>query len=284
MRTMSTTLVTFLNSTRQLSAVDLYTFELKNGLTMRYCNASIPFSFGGQTWLAAPAGLTRSKIRWATGVEVDSLDIVFQADPTIVVNGMTMLSSAVSGLFDNCRVTLERLFLQDWSTPIDKLLLFQGNTAPAEILRQAVHLTVKSDLDRLNVMFPPNVYQSQCIHALFSSGCTVKSATYRVAGTVSGVGADGGISGGLTQADGYFQMGAIKFTSGANVGLTRTVKTFIGHVVYLTKAFPYPITPGDAFTITPGCDHLRTGDCKNKFNNVVNFKGFEFIPVPETAA
>jgi hypothetical protein len=72
-------------------------------------------------------------------------------------------------------------------TPVDTLLLFQGNTAPAEILRSAVHLTVKSDLDRLNVMMPPNVYQSSCLHSLYSPGCTVKAATYRVTGTASSV-------------------------------------------------------------------------------------------------
>jgi uncharacterized phage protein (TIGR02218 family) len=281
---MSNNLVAFLNSTRQLATVDLYTFELKNGTTLRYCDASSNVTFGGQTWLSAPAGLTRSKIRWTTGVEVDTLDIDFQSDTSIVVAGTPLLAAAVNGLFDNCRVTLSRLFMADWSTPVDTLLLFQGNTAPAEILRGAVHLTIKSDLERLNVMIPPNVYQSSCLHSLYSPGCTVKVATYRVAGTVASVTTDGGIVTTLGQADKYFQMGAIKFTSGRNVGLVRTVKSYTGSTVYPTKAFPYPIANGDAFTITPGCDKLQGGDCLNKYNNVINFKGFPYIPVPETAA
>jgi uncharacterized phage protein (TIGR02218 family) len=284
MRDMSNNLVAFLNTTSQLMAVDLYTFDLKNGVTMRYCNATDAVTFNGSTWLAAPAGLTRSKIRWATGVEVDSLDIDFQADASILVAGMPMLAAAVSGLFDNCRVTLQRLFMKDWLTPVDTLLLFQGNTAPAEILRMAIHLTVKSDLERLNVMIPPNVYQATCLHSLYSPGCTVKAATYRATGTATSVNANGGIVAAWTQPDGYYQMGAIKFTSGANTGLTRTVKSHTGGAVYPTKAFPYPIANGDAFVITPGCDKLQNGDCKNKFNNVINFKGFPFIPVPETAA
>ena len=284
MRAMSTALLNFLNSTTQLVTVDLYTFELRNGVTLRYCDASNDTTYGGFTYLAAPAGLTRSKIRWVVGTEVDSLDIVFQSDSSIVVNGTPLLAAAVLGLFDNARVTLQRLFMSDWSTPVDVLLLFQGATAPAELLRDAVHLTVKSDLDKLNVMIPPNLFQSSCMHSLYDSGCTVKAATYRVSGTASSVNSNGGIVTTLSTADNYFQMGAIKFTSGANVGLTRTVKTYAGGVVTPTKAFPYAIANGDAFTITPGCDKTMNGDCRNKYNNLSNFKGFPFIPVPETAA
>jgi uncharacterized phage protein (TIGR02218 family) len=133
-------------------------------------------------------------------------------------------------------------------------------------------------------MIPPNIFQSSCMHTLFDSGCAVKSATYRTSGTASSVNSNGGIVTTLNAADNYYQMGAIKFTSGANVGLTRTVKTYVGGIVTPTKAFPYAIANGDAFTITPGCDHLQNGDCLNKYNNVIHFKGFPFIPVPETAA
>jgi uncharacterized phage protein (TIGR02218 family) len=284
MRTMSNALLSFLNSTTQFASVDLYTFDLRNGVTLRYCDGSTNVVYGGATYLSAPAGLTRSKLRWVVGTEVDTLDIVFNADPSIVVAGTPLLAAAVQGLFDNARVTLYRMFMSDWNTPVDAVLMFQGSTAPAEVLRDAVHLTVKSDIDKLNRMIPPNVYQSHCMHALYDSGCTVKAATYRVSGTASGVNANGGITTTLAQADNYFQMGGIKFTSGLNVGLTRTVKTYVGGVVTPTKAFPYAIANGDTFTITPGCDKLQNGDCTTKYNNIINFKGFPFIPVPETAA
>ena len=40
---------------------------------------------------------------------------------------------------------------------------------------------------------------------------------------------------------------------------------------------PSPSSPGDAFTVTAGCDkHLAT--CKAKFANAVNFRGFPHIP------
>lgn len=284
MRTMSTNLVNFLNSTREFASADLYTFELKNGTTLRYCNASTNITFNGTTWLAAPAGLTRSNIRWVEGVEVDALNIDFYTDASIQVSGMPLLAAAVNGLFDNCRVTLLRLFMQDWNTPVDTVQLFQGNTAPAEVLRQGLHLTVKSDLDRLNISLPPNVYQSTCMNSLYDANCTVKAATYLVNATSSGMNASGEILTNLTQADNYFQMGTIKITSGANAGLVRTVKYYTGGRVMPTKPFPYAVANGDTLSIKPGCDKIKGGDCQNKYNNVQFFKATPYIPVPETAA
>lgn len=284
MRPMSGALLAFLNSTNQMVQLDLFTFELKNGVTLRYCTHSVPVTFGGSTWLPAPAGLSRSRVRWATGIEVDTLSIIFQTDASILVGTVPLLAAAVLGLFDNCRVTFSRLFMSDFATPIDKLDLFQGNASPAEVLRTSLHLTIKSDLERLNVQIPPNVYQASCMHTLFDIGCAVNSATYRVAGTVGSINANGSIQTALAQASGYFQTGAIKFTSGANTGLTRTVKTFTSGAIYPTSPFPYTVVAGDAFLITPGCDKRQNGDCLSKYNNVIHFKGMPFIPVPETAA
>jgi uncharacterized phage protein (TIGR02218 family) len=38
-----------------------------------------------------------------------------------------------------------------------------------------------------------------------------------------------------------------------------------------------PIAPGDAFFVTAGCDK-RFGTCRDRFNNVPNFRGFPHIP------
>lgn len=284
MRITDPVLLNFLNTTRQLVMVDLYTFELKNGTTLRYCTHSAPVTYSGNTWLPAPAGLTRSKIRWVTGVEVDTLDIDLQTDSSLMVGQTPMLAAAVKGLFDNAVVTLSRLFGSDWNTPVGTVSLFQGNTAPAQILRTALHLTVKSDLERLNAQIPDGVYQAPCRHTLYDMSCTVNPNTYRMAGTIGAVNADGSLQVGLGKPDTYFQRGAIKFTSGKNIGVTRTVKAYVGGKVYMTNPLPFDVTVGDAFTITPGCDKLRNGDCLNKYNNVIHFQGFEYIPTPETAA
>ena len=83
-------------------------------------------------------------------------------------------------------------------------------------------------------------------------------------------------------ASAAYAQGTITFTSGADTGASATVKTATASA--LTLAYPLPQVPaaGDAFTAYQGCDHTLA-TCKAKFNNAANFRGFPFVPVPETA-
>lgn len=45
----------------------------------------------------------------------------------------------------------------------------------------------------------------------------------------------------------------------------------------LHEAFPFPVAPGDTFTVQAGCNRLLS-TCKAKFNNVINFRGEPNIP------
>ncbi len=52
--------------------------------------------------------------------------------------------------------------------------------------------------------------------------------------------------------------------------------------INLWQALPYAPNPGDPFVIYPGCDKT-VFSCARKFNNLINFGGFPFIPTEETA-
>lgn len=45
----------------------------------------------------------------------------------------------------------------------------------------------------------------------------------------------------------------------------------------LWQAMPDPIAAGDTFTVTAGCDKTFA-TCHDRFDNVVNFRGFPHIP------
>lgn len=40
----------------------------------------------------------------------------------------------------------------------------------------------------------------------------------------------------------------------------------------------FDLEVGDVVELTLGCDHQRLGHCKNRFDNVVNYGGFDFVP------
>ena len=79
-----------------------------------------------------------------------------------------------------------------------------------------------------------------------------------------------------------FDQGTMTGLTGANAGLTRTIRQMLGGVAYQHKAWLYPVMPGDAFRFLPGCDHTVT-TCQNTFNNLARYGGFPYIPPPETA-
>ena len=88
---------------------------------------------------------------------------------------------------------------------------------------------------------------------------------------------------GHAQAAGYFDQGIVSFTSGANAGLTRTVKSY-DPATGFTFALPLPVAPsaGDTMTARPGCDKTLA-QCRSKFNNANRFRGYPWVPTPETA-
>ena len=45
---------------------------------------------------------------------------------------------------------------------------------------------------------------------------------------------------------------------------------------------PAPAATGDTFTAFAGCD-LAMATCRDKFSNLIRFKGTPFVPVPTTA-
>lgn len=131
-------------------------------------------------------------------------------------------------------------------------------------------------------------YTRPCRHKLGSTGCGISLASYTVTGlTVLGMldgekkrrirASTGTLSGSF--ADGYFDSGTLTGTSGANNGITRDIKSYVSATrdIEVQLPFPAPVAVGDTFTIVAGCNGLKT-TCISKFNNLVNYGGFEFIP------
>lgn len=125
----------------------------------------------------------------------------------------------------------------------------------------------------------------QCDADLGDIRCGVNIEALRVSGTVTtGAStriftADIAASGAADDAD-YFTYGVVTWTGGTNDGLEMEVKQHqAGGVFTLQLDMPNTIDAGDTFTVVPGCNKIgRTGDCKIKFDNLVNFRGFEDVP------
>ena len=124
-------------------------------------------------------------------------------------------------------------------------------------------------------LIPPTVYSSYCNNTLFDSHCGVLSSLYRTVTLVS-ASSDGMIlySGAFGSADpDYFTYGYVEFNNNFRM-ITKHDKT--NSCIYLHMSFDEDVN-NKTVTVYAGCDKTPQ-TCKNKFNNLRNFKGFAYIP------
>lgn len=81
----------------------------------------------------------------------------------------------------------------------------------------------------------------------------------------------------LTGPTDLFFYGSLKFTSGANSGLSFDIANQSGTTLTLSEPTPEPIAVSDGVQLTAGCDYTY-GTCVGRFNNGPRFGGFPTIP------
>jgi uncharacterized phage protein (TIGR02218 family) len=282
MRNASPDLQALLESGRAFFMADLYTFTLMGGTVARYTSADVDLVVGGQTFSCKGPLFKRGRTRLTLGLEVDTLDVSIYADASHTLNATPWLHAARVGALDGATVRLERVFLTDWTdTSAGSILLFEGRIADVKPRSTELKITVKSDLELLDIQMPRNLYQPGCLHTLYQGGCGLNKATFAVNSTVNGGSSVTKINCGLEQGAGYFALGTIRFNSGPNAGVIRSVKEYEQGVVTLSAPLVVPCGVGDTFSAYPGCDKTKA-TCQAKFNNVIHFRGHPYVPAPET--
>jgi uncharacterized phage protein (TIGR02218 family) len=88
-----------------------------------------------------------------------------------------------------------------------------------------------------------------------------------------------------TEATGYFTGGLLTWTSGSNKDATMEVKYHDGGIdeIQLVLPMSFNILVGDQYSVYAGCDKALT-TCRDKFSNLVNFRGEPHVPEKGLAA
>jgi uncharacterized phage protein (TIGR02218 family) len=290
MKTVSVPGLALLQNSSQFYIAEVLMITLSDGTTLLcYVMFDSDVSWNTHTYLSKGLLLKRSKITQVRGIEVDELEV--EAYPTTaLIGGIGFLSACKNGALDGATIKLERLYFTTWGTaPLFGYTLFSGIVSDIEMGRTYAKIKVRSSLELLQSPWPHLVYQPGCVWSLYSTGCGASKAAFPAGFMVTGAVIAGTLTAGsfstnLTQADGYFDLGVIKFTSGLNSGLRRTIKSFLHTSGIVNVILPLDNLPvaADAFEIYPGCDHQLT-TCASKFSRSASFRGFPYIPIPETA-
>lgn len=271
-------------ATRQFWAVDLWQLTFLDGTVLRYSSHALSTSWNGYTWQAGPM-FDRGSTKLTKGLEADSLQIEITPRPTDQLYGIDFFTAVRNGALDGVKLSLYRAHAAHPGDPIvGAFLRFKGDVQEVES-DLTIRITVKSDLAKLDMQIPRDLWEPGCSRTLYDVGCGVARAAYQTTGTAAAASSRSVIVTGeaLPNGAGYFTAGEIMFTSGANAGARRSVRLQTDAQT-LRLAYPLlsPVTAGDQFLIWPGCS--RTWDeCKTKFNNGSAFNGQPFVPSPETA-
>jgi uncharacterized phage protein (TIGR02218 family) len=283
MRSAPPELIAYINQVRaqtdaQLTLANCFLFQLAMGTQLAYTDVDYPVTLNGITYAANALQISGLKFKCAIGVDPDEQQITLAAKSTDTIGGVPALSAIGKGVLDGCEVSRFLVFFDGRGGPvIGSVLLFKGRVGKVDSVgRTRAKITVNSDLILLDIDMPRNLYAPGCQHVLYDAGCTLNAANFGTDGSVES--ADNGTIHWSGATDNYTQ-GKLLFTSGINNGLAFTVKTVSGNG--LTLAYPMEDVPsiGDTFTVYFGCDHSM-GTCRDKFNNLQNFRGFPFIPPP----
>lgn len=281
MKSASVSLQTLLQTQSAFYVVELYTLTLIGGTAIYWANSDVAIAYGGTVWTPGPV-IERDAVKTSIGLGVPACDITLYANDSITVLGQPLLQAARRGVLDGAEVKIERAFTSDPAVQIlGTVHVFEGRLADVEILSTCARFTVKAHTELLDSPYPVAVYQPGCLWALYSAGCGISKAAHALSITVSAGSSSSlilcGVAGQAT-----YDLGEIVGTSGANNGVRRTVKQHTAGQLVLS--FPLPEVPaaGDTFTVYKGCDKTLA-TCTARFGNASRFRGFPFVPKPETA-
>jgi uncharacterized phage protein (TIGR02218 family) len=237
------------------------------GFTTHDCDIAL-----AEVTYKAASALTPSAIESRAGLAVDNLEVTGILDSADIAE-----ADIEAGAYDFARVDV---FACNWADLSQGTLQLRRGWL-GEVTSAGTHYV--AELRGMHDLLQRPVgdyYTPECRFNLGDANCCVNLAAQTVAGTVTSVIDNANFrDAAQSAATNTFAYGLLTWTSGANKGQSMEVKAWnaSSHAFTLWLPMPKPISIGDAYTVTPGCDKRFT-TCKNTFSNGANFGGFPYVP------
>jgi uncharacterized phage protein (TIGR02218 family) len=185
-----------------------------------------------------------------------------------------------AGLWDGAAVEIREVNWRDLTMGANILRVGELGNIKRDGPRYTAELFGLMDRLKNNI---GRVIKPMCDADLGDERCGVDLEALRVSGVVEAVTSNRVFDTDLAAAAGFYTYGVITWTSGLNTGRSMEVKLHgASGALTLQLAMPDTVAVADAFTIVPGCDKLKA-TCIGTYNNLVNFRGFSFVPGPDRA-
>lgn len=257
-----------------------------DGQVFGFTNHDADLVVDGLTYVA-DLGINASTVQTAAGLAVDNLDVT-----GFLSSGTLTRDDVGAGLWDHAEVRLRECNWADLSMGVMKAkrgVIGQITVADGGYTAEFRGMSVALNASIGEVTGPG------CTARLGDARCKVPLSDFTTTGTVTASDSDEprrvfdtdlassvvALTPSTTGAPdlGYFDDGILTWTTGASAGLQMDVKRYaIDGRIELHLPMASDVAPGDDFVIVAGCTKSRTGMCIPRFDNAINFRGFDLLP------
>ena len=224
----------------------------------------------------AASGFSGSSIERTLGLAIDNVTVSGALQSERIRE-----ADVAAGIFDGATV---RLWLVDWRDPAQRYLQFKGEIGEITTGANGFEAEIRGLSERLNRPVGRRFLQV-CDAEVGDARCgfDIETPGFKGAGLVVAAISSRlfDVSGVSSFAEGWFDDGVLTWRSGEMEGRRQRVRTHARRSelarIELVETPLRDASPGDLVEIIAGCDK-RSATCRNKFDNLVNFRGFPHVP------
>lgn len=219
----------------------------------------------GVTYLANP-GMQMANLTTSAGLAVTNTECMFLPDGVILTR-----ADFVTGRWNNAAF---ELFELDYTSPSSGVnVIARGTLGEARPNRDGFVCELRGLTQHLQQPIG-DVTQKTCRNQLGDANCGVDVEALRQEHMVTSVSSNQIFvaSADVSPAD-YWKEGSVLWLTGANAGLEMKVRASSAGQFTLAVPALLAIEIGDTFDATPGCQKRLEEDCRDVYDNVLNFNG-----------
>ena len=273
MRTVSAAMATYL-ANEELTLAQCVKVTRRDGEVFGFTTCNADLVVDGVTY-AASSSVSSSAQKSAVGTGVDNMEAL-----GIISSESVTEEDLLAGRFDGAAI---EVFLVNWADlTMGTISLFSGWIGNVEVTDGQFTAEIRSKSQKLSQKIG-QLTSPLCRVARFGDArCGLVAESYQFSRTVTAVTDNRHMTFGADEHEtGYFDCGLVTFTSGANDGISKEIKLHLlddgEAVIELQEEFPFDVEFGDLAILEVGCDR-RHETCRDKFANVINFRGEPHVP------
>jgi len=246
-----------------------------DGEVRGFTTLDVPITVSSVTY---EPGFDVSSLSSSATLGVDNLELTIIPDDTNVTE-----ADLLTGLWNNATFYI---FETNYLSPTDGLNgLKRGTTGEVRLGRNAYVLEFRGLTQFLQQ--PVGIVTQRTCRARFADYptpipqalCRLNPMYWTLTGTVTSVTSrQVATDSGRSEASDWFTEGILEFTTGDNAGYSRKVKGFAAGQFTFSLPFPFDISIGDTYSAITGCRKRHDVDCRDKFDNILNFQGEPHLP------